>query len=470
MTRDLSQVDKNISNLITIIEQLIAEDYEIDFSEALPPPFNRLQQPLRNLAAALKQHDLEVETLTGITSSVNAGLLLDEILEMVYKNFRGIIPYNRIGFSLIDADGETIRAYWAKSDRPRQLNKDFAVKLKNTSLQKILQANHPRILNDLEEYLENKPNSISTSLIVSEGMRSSLTCPLIVDNTPIGFMFFSSIEKGTYKNVHVNIFAQIAGQLSVILEKGRLVSKLTTQKTKIEQQNKELVKLNELKNTFLGIAAHDMRGPIGNIQMITDLMLDGFIELHEDERTGLIKDIGRQSTHMLSLLNDLLDVTRIETGKLVLNFEEFEINPFILPIIARHAMAASVKNTKIELAGPIPTGLVKADIGRLQQVVDNLISNAVKYSPAGSLIEVGTKLTHDGWKFCVKDQGPGITTQDRKHLFQDFAKLSAKPTGGEKSVGLGLAISRRIIEAHGGSIGVDSEAGKGAEFWFILPN
>lgn len=470
MSRDLSQVDKNIVNLISVIEQLSTKNYDVNCSNMLSPPFDQLTQPLQKLANALKRHSLEVEMLTGLTNSINSGLLLDDILETVYENFRGIIPYNRIGFSLIDPDGETIRAYWAKSDQQMQLVKDFAVKLKETSLQKILQTNQPRIINDLEDYLEKKPTSISTSLIVDEGMRSSLTCPLIIDNTPIGFMFFSSKEKGTYKNIHVDIFMQIAGQLSVILEKGRWVSKLTAQKTKIEQQNKELIRLNELKNTFLGIAAHDLRGPIGNIQMITDLIMDDVIELHEDEQISLINDIGTQSAHMLTLLNDLLDVTRIETGKLVLRFEEFEIYPFLSQIIARHAMLASKKNIKVEWAKPIPKGFMKADVGRLQQVVDNLISNAVKYSPAGKLVQVGAELTTGGWRVCVKDQGPGITQKDRKRLFQDFAKLSAKPTGGEKSVGLGLAISRRIIEAHGGSIGVDSDVGEGAKFWFILPN
>ncbi len=470
MPRDLSLVDKNITNLISVIEQLSVGNYDINCGDMLSPPFDQLKQPLQKLAKVLKQHNLEVETLTGITNSINSGLLLDDILEMVYKNFRGIIPYNRIGFSLIDPDGETIRAYWAKSDRQLQLIKDFSVKLEETSLQKILKTNQPRILNDLEDYLEKKPTSLATSLVVAEGMKSSLTCPLIVDNAPIGFMFFSSDKKGTYKNIHVNIFMQIAGQLSVILEKGRLVSRLITQKEKIEHQNQELIKLNELKSTFLGIAAHDMRGPIGNIQMITDVMLNDGIAFNKDEQTRFIQNISKQSTHMLSLLNDLLDVTRIEAGKLVLNFEKFEITPFLSQIIARHAMVASAKNTKVKLTEPIPHGYARADTGRLQQVVDNFISNAVKYSPAGSLIQVGAELTNEGWKICVKDQGPGITAKDREQLFQDFAKLSAKPTGGEKSVGLGLAISRRIIEAHGGSIGVDSTPGNGARFWFVIPN
>jgi signal transduction histidine kinase len=106
----------------------------------------------------------------------------------------------------------------------------------------------------------------------------------------------------------------------------------------------------------------------------------------------------------------------------------------------------------------------------LRQVVDNLISNAVKYSPPGSRVTVTVETSGDsGWRINVADEGPGITPADRKKLFKDFARLSARPTGGEKSIGLGLAISRRVVEAHGGKIGVDSEPGRGANFWFTLP-
>jgi signal transduction histidine kinase len=113
---------------------------------------------------------------------------------------------------------------------------------------------------------------------------------------------------------------------------------------------------------------------------------------------------------------------------------------------------------------------VMADPVHLRQVVDNLVSNAVKYSPPGSTVTVSVEQQNSGWRVNVQDEGPGITAADREHLFKDFARLSAKPTGGEKSTGLGLAISRRAVEAHGGQIGVDSEPGHGANFWFTLPN
>jgi len=137
--------------------------------------------------------------------------------------------------------------------------------------------------------------------------------------------------------------------------------------------------------------------------------------------------------------------------------------------VRRNDLLAAKKNTRVVLQTVEP-GTVLADPIRIRQVLDNLISNAVKYSPPGSLVTVRAKRGSICWRVEVQDEGPGISSKDRERLFHDFARLSARPTGGEKSTGLGLSIARRVIDAHGGEIGVDSVDGKGATFWFTLPN
>jgi len=171
---------------------------------------------------------------------------------------------------------------------------------------------------------------------------------------------------------------------------------------------------------------------------------------------------------MLGLVEDLLDVSQIESGKLELNQTALQLDTVLQDAVKRHNQLATPKNTRVDLA-ETPAGQVYADPRRLRQVLDNLISNAVKYSPPGSTICLKAERIPDFWKVSVRDQGPGITPEDREKLFQDFARLSARPTGGEKSTGLGLAITRRVVEAHGGRIGVDSTPGQGATFWFTLP-
>jgi signal transduction histidine kinase len=203
--------------------------------------------------------------------------------------------------------------------------------------------------------------------------------------------------------------------------------------------------------------------------LITHLLLEPDPDLDEEERQSLLNDINKQTGHMLSLLNELLDVTQIEAGKLNLDLKEIDLGLFLAETVRRQAMIAGPKGSRIHLEVE-PGGKAMADPVHLRQVIDNLVSNAVKYSPPGSTVTVTAEQLKPGWRVKVQDEGPGITEEDRKHLFQDFARLSAQPTGGEKSIGLGLAISRRVIEAHGGKIGVDSEPGQGANFWFTLPH
>lgn len=467
----LNKPDPRITEYITATEELKRGNYNVSVPVMPPDMVGRLGASIQELAHILEIRYQQLHKLATLTADINAGLLLDNILEKVYHNFLEFIPYNRIGFSLLEETpaGMIVKAYWAKSDQPAiKLSKGYSAPLAGSSLQTIIDTGEPRIIKDLEAYLQQKPQSDSTRLIVAEGLRASLTCPLIANGVPVGFMFFSSMQPGIYADVHVDIFQSISGQLAVILEKGRLVTELATQKVEIEKQNDELRQLNELKNKFLGMAAHDLRGPLGNIKLSASLLSEYQDDLPKDEADGILADIVSQSNYMLALINDLLDVTKIENGKLDLNLTPVLLTSFLSEAATRHNQIAAGKNSRVVLES-FPPVTYNVDAVKLRQVVDNLISNAIKFSPPNSTVRVYIKEQATGWRINVVDQGPGILPADRKKLFQEFAKLSARPTAGEDSTGLGLAITRRIVEAHGGEIGVDSEPGHGANFWFVLP-
>jgi hypothetical protein len=461
--------DNRVGELISATQQIRIGNFSVRIPVVPADQLGELGSALLELNKTLEARYGELQLLNKITLRINSGFLLEEILNEVYKDFREFIPYNRIGFALIDKEKQTVRAHWAASDQPLvRLEIGYEASLTGSTLEKIIQTGEPRIINDLVEYLQNKPSSESTQLVVEEGMRSSLTCPVVANGVPVGFMFFSSIHAQTYKDIHTDTFQHIAAQLSVILEKGRLVSQLADQKKKIEIQNAELKRLDELKNKFLGIAAHDLRNPIANIQMITNMLLSKSLPISVEESQDYINDIRVQSEYMLTLLGDILDVTQIESGKLELEPQYVSIQDFLLNILKIHQNLAKPKGTLIILDCD-EKGKIFADPLRMRQVMDNLLSNAVKYSPAGSKVLVKCYREKKTWHFEVVDQGPGILPEDRERLFQDFGRLSSKPTGGEKSTGLGLAISKRVVEAHGGKIGVDSEPGNGSTFWFTLP-
>lgn len=457
------------SQYLEVIERLIRGEYQQDVPVDTEDDLGKLGRALQDLADTLHRQQRQTHRLAAMTNRINAGLTLSEILENVYDDFREIVPYNRIGLALILADGETIRAEWTKSDgRQILLRRGYLGSLENSSLGQIMRTREPRILNDLREYLRQKPDSEATRLIVEEGYQSSLTFPLIVENRPVGFIFFTSAEPYTYQRIHVDTLKQVAQQLAIIVEKGRLVTELANQARAIERQNHELVHVNELKNTFVGIVAHDLRSPLGVIEMGIDYIREAGTDLSEEDRTTVLDGIAKHIRHMLSLIDELLDVTQIESGTLALVRADVDIAGLVEEVVSHHTRLAAPKNIQIALASS-EIGKVRADPQRLRQVMDNLISNAVKYSPLGSQVVIRSRIEGDSWYFAVEDQGPGIQPEERGRLFTEFGRLSSRPTGGERSTGLGLAISRRMIEAHGGQIGVDSEPGKGSVFWFRLP-
>jgi hypothetical protein len=457
MTGQLAREDRVIKNAEEVVELLAGQ---IETGADIPKDI--LVNALRWMIDDYRQQVREERALFQIASAINQGLLLEDVLDKAYESLRGIIPYDRIGFSLIEDDGAAVQACWARSDdSPILLAKGYRQPLAGSSLLRILETGQPRILNDLEAYLRAKPESQSTQLIVEEGLRSSLTCPLIAEGRSLGFIFFSSREPGAYSDAHSGFFQRIAVQLSVIVEKAHLMSEL-------EERNRALAETSEAKSRLLGVAAHDLRNPIANIQMAARLLHTGDVDLDEEESKVFLASIGEQSEYMLNLIDDLLDVSQIESGELLLDLAEIELDRFLRETVGWHGRLAKDKGTRIELHR-VAEGRVQADPVRLRQIMDNLLSNAIKYSPPGSVIQVEARRVDRFYLIRVIDQGPGIAEDDRERVFTYFGRLGVRTTGGERSTGLGLAITRQAVRAHGGEIGVENAEGGGSVFWFTLP-
>ena len=237
---------------------------------------------------------------------------------------------------------------------------------------------------------------------------------------------------------------------------------------KYSTAERKLVELNELKNKFLGIAAHDLRNPITAIMSFSEIIMDEEVGPITEEQKEFLGIIFNSSKFMLGLLNDLLDVSLIESGKLDLNVEKGSLKLLIEERIRINNVIAEKKEIKISFSlEDIPKTFF--DSNRLSQVMDNLISNAVKFSNPQTGIYISLTSEEKFAKITVRDEGPGISDEDQEKLFGEFQKLSARPTAGEKSTGLGLAIVKKIIEAHHGQITVKSKLGKGTRFIFTVP-
>jgi PAS domain S-box-containing protein len=240
--------------------------------------------------------------------------------------------------------------------------------------------------------------------------------------------------------------------------------------TEIRQKNAELVELNEEKNRLLGMAAHDLRNPLSIVNTASAFLLDDASRsLPEAKRTEFLRRINSGSKFMLKLIDDLLDVAKIEAGRLDLELREGDLCALIEENLAINRMLADNKSIRLDFAPESGLPPLRFDRAKIEQVLSNLVGNAVKFSTPGTAVMVQASRVDGSVVVSVRDQGQGIPAEELDQLFKPFAKTSVRSTAGEKSTGLGLAICRRIVEGHGGRIWAESEVGKGSTFSFSLP-
>lgn len=407
-----------------------------------------------------------------MTEDINYGKSFEEVFDLVYENLKKVIQYNRIGIAILK-NGDRLISRKARSDGPIMLENDYEEDIKGSSLYDVIKKGEPRIISDLEEYLRQKPSSKSTQKIVGEGMRSSLTLPLLIKGRPIGVVFFSSRNKNNYSEKDSEYLKLVAGHIAISLEKAILIEQL-------EGTNRKLKELDRLKDEFIAIVSHDLRTPLTSILSFSDLFLmERFGGLTEKQK-DVINIIRMSGRHLLSLINDLLDLAKIEAGKVDLSLSKIKLGMVISDSVTAMQFNAQQKKIEITLDMPDTEPEIMADWIKLYQVINNLVGNAIKFTNEGGRIKIGLKYNPPHPPFdkrgaggvaevSISDTGQGIPKEDLPHIFDKFRQAKTKATRGEKGSGLGLAIAKNLIELHGGRIWVESEIGKGTIFYFTIP-
>jgi signal transduction histidine kinase len=235
-----------------------------------------------------------------------------------------------------------------------------------------------------------------------------------------------------------------------------------------EYLNKQLSKANRDKNEMLGIASHDLKNPLGVISTMAEMMLTD--QLDAELQKEFLTKIGQNSKKMLNIIASFIDASRVEGQLFVPVLKPFKLDNFLKELIDSHRIAANAKEQtfiiQCENFGEIE---ITSDQNHVQSVMDNLLSNAVKYTPRQGGIKVKVWIEGKRFIFEVKDSGPGISPDDQKKMFKKFTRLSAQPTGGESSTGLGLFTVRKICSGLGAQVSVASQLGVGSTFRFELP-
>jgi signal transduction histidine kinase len=246
-----------------------------------------------------------------------------------------------------------------------------------------------------------------------------------------------------------------------------LEARVAERTAELERANRQLTDSIEEKNRLLGMAAHDLRTPIAVIR--------GFIDLVADPRTppedfDEFVNIIRATLHdMLQLLNSLLDLSAIESGKVQLALARTDVAEFVEQVARIQRVLGAQKNIRVDTFIEPGLPVFPFDRVRIEQVLTNLFSNAFKFSHSETTVTLSVRRAGDQIEFSVADQGIGVPPEELDRVFHEFQKLQGRPTADESSTGLGLSICRRIVEMHGGTIGVESRVGQGSRFYFRLP-
>lgn len=249
----------------------------------------------------------------------------------------------------------------------------------------------------------------------------------------------------------------------------RANNELVSLQRELSRKNAELARLNAQKSELLGMAAHDLRTPLAAILGYARFMVGQQGAALAQQHRMFLDRIVTSAEFMLRLIDDLLDIAQIEAGQLRLRREEADVEVVLRGAAEIAGALGRPKRVGVSFACPRPLPRLLVDPVKIEQVMNNLLGNAIKFSPPGTCVEVRADLREGELSVAVADQGPGIPSEERDRLFQPFSTTSVRASGGEKSTGLGLAIAKRIVEAHGGALRVDSEVGRGSTFSFTLP-
>ncbi|MDM8566784.1 hybrid sensor histidine kinase/response regulator [Candidatus Halobeggiatoa sp. HSG11] len=233
--------------------------------------------------------------------------------------------------------------------------------------------------------------------------------------------------------------------------------------------NQELINLNQEKNEFLGIAAHDLKNPLSAIQSLANLMRIAINDFPQEKIVEFATMIENSAQRLFALIQNLLDVNAIESGNTHISLASYDILPFFQTIVQNYLKPAEDKNIEVRFNFVEEQYQILADENAIFQVLDNLISNAIKYSPHGKNVYLTLSKVDNKVRCEIRDEGPGLSEKDLSKLFGKFARLTPRPTGDEHSTGLGLFIVKKLVEVMQGNVWCKSELGKGTTFIADFP-
>jgi PAS domain S-box-containing protein len=406
-------------------------------------------------------------------------LSLDQVLETLLDVLQQLIPYDSANIMLPD-DTATFRVRyqrgyetWTDPEQVRALRFDPA---ERPPIATIVRTRRSVLIGDTHQESGWRP------MLGTEHIGCWLGVPLIANNKLVGIFSIDRHEPNSVTTENVRLAETLAASAAVAIERAQLIAELRDERAQLARRvaertadlslaNAELVRAAGLKDEFLANMSHELRTPLNGILGRSEALQEEIYGPVTPKQVEVFQGITESGQHLLALINDILDLSKVEAGRITLERETLDIDMLCtasMRMVAQIAMTKQISlNTSIDTAAE----LISADERRLKQILVNLLSNAVKFTPRGGKIglEVRSDAERQQVTFTVWDTGVGISEADLAKLFQPFIQIDNRLNRAYTGTGLGLALVRRLAEAHGGSVGVESVAGQGSRFSVILP-
>jgi signal transduction histidine kinase len=314
------------------------------------------------------------------------------------------------------------------------------------------------------------------------GVRAAFGFPVLVGVDVVAILeFFSDVPREPDDRL-LNIMAHVGTLLGRVIERKRSQEAILEKNTSLEQalseklclyedlklKQAELEAASQHKSQFLANMSHELRTPLNAIIGYTELILNNIYGDVPEKIKEILQYVETSGRHLLSLINDILDLSKIEAGQLKLSLNEYFIQEVVHSVITAMEPLASPKGLALVATLPPNLPIGKGDERRINQVLLNLVGNAIKFTEAGE-VRVEVTQRDNEFRVTISDTGPGIAHEDQKRIFDEFQQADSSNTRKKGGTGLGLSIVKRIVMLHGGSVGMESELGQGATFWFTLP-
>ncbi len=420
---------------------------------------------MRKNREASKVFSILYETGKKINSIFDVDKILKYVVNATIKKFH----YHNCSLLLVEGKDLVIKDGYGY-DKKKFHN--FRIPIGKGVTGRVVKSGKPMIVNDISK----APFYIT----IVPGNKSEIAVPLKSHNRVIGVYSIESRQKNVFGSEDIKIMSAIADQLVVAIENARLYSriknfnkelrhKVKLAVEKLRKANEELTRLNRVKSDFVSTVSHELRTPLTSIKGYVSLVLDGDTGPINAQQKEFLGIVNKENERLTNLISDLLDIQKIESGKMPFNFKDFRLDAFLRDY--RKELEKLEKDNKAIIAILCPDNLpvIKADEDKIKQVLMNLVGNALKFSQPKPRVVLKVSNERNYIQVDVKDNGVGIAKKDIPKLFQKFYQVDSQSNRKTGGTGLGLAICKHIIETHGGEIGMRSSVGKGSTFSFTLP-